>query len=117
MPPSSPPSLADPTAPAPRVLGTVPEAGDLRALLDRAAQLSATDGGIEPWRALRADAVAVSRRLAANGIVPAHLVVEPTDPPIVVERSLLVLSRHLDRLYAELLTGSAAWESSTTADA
>jgi hypothetical protein len=82
-------------------------------LLDRARRVGVTGHG---WATLKIDAVRQTRRLADDGAVPSHLVVESTDPPVVVERSLRAVSRHLDRLYAGPGTGRSVWESIDTAD-
>lgn len=103
----------EPRVLVPVALGHVAARSQLDLLLDRARRLGDTGHG---WASLTIDAARQTLRLADDGAVPSHLVVEPTDPPIVVERSLLALSRHVDRLYAGPGTGRTAWESSGTAD-
>lgn len=47
-------------------------------------------------RQLRADAASTTASLVARGSLPAHLRVEPSDPWVVVTRTLARVQAHLD---------------------
>lgn len=61
-------------------------------LLDRSAEL---DPHHPSTAQLLADARRVTARLAADGLVPTHLVVGPDDPVVVAVRTLAATRRHL----------------------
>ena len=64
-----------------------------REIADLLAHFEATPGEASP--ALRGRAGTTVEQLAAQGQVPAYLVVEPQDPDPVVERILLAVLRRL----------------------
>lgn len=69
---------------------------DLREELGRLVALAASDElDDETLAAIRQRAIAVTDHLAGRGLLPAHLIVEPHDPVIVVARTLAAARRRL----------------------
>lgn len=79
-------------APAPRAATSsrVVET-DLTALLD---EVGRTDLGAPAWEVLARRARALTADLADRGLVPPHLVVAPSDPPVVAARLLAAAWGH-----------------------
>lgn len=65
----------------------------VRRLCERAAT---TDLDRAQRRQLRADAASATASLVARGTLPAHLRVEPSDPWVVVARTLARAQAHLE---------------------
>lgn len=56
-----------------------------------------TDPGAATWMVLARRARTVTAALADAGILPRHLVVAPSDPPVVIARALLMAARAAGR--------------------
>jgi hypothetical protein len=67
----------------------------LGALLHAAASTSLDDA--VAWTGLRRRAAEHTARLAADGRLPRHLVVDHRDPPVLVSRTIAAAWRHLRR--------------------
>lgn len=75
---------------------------DRRVALDRLRPLLAEAGALSPaddpgWARLRAAAAATTARLAADGVIPGHLVVSADDGPALVNRTLAAAWRRTAR--------------------
>jgi hypothetical protein len=81
-----------PIAPAPDAHR---DAMHLQRLLDAAGRLDLDD--LRGWTALAVDASAVLEQLVIGGRISPALVVAPSDPPVVVARTIAAASRSLAR--------------------